>query len=176
MLNSRMYASAHITPVVISVSTTETPIQNKLLQSYSEVLNYLLYQFANDQASCEMNSRILRHTQRANMTPMQFASDLHAKSCKVADIYAESSLKDIFIEGVDPSICHSTWKYGATDPQIDLTDILYKEQSLLLMHNGATKSANTGNSSAYSKQYGKRSWMMLAAHTIEIESSTSPTR
>lgn len=58
-----------------------------------------------------MDSAILRYKQPANMTSMQYAEDLNAKSWKVTDVYDESMLNDIFIEEVDPSICHSLWEY-----------------------------------------------------------------
>lgn len=41
------------------------------------------------------------------MTPQQYGGDVIAMSCKVADVYNEGTLNDVFIEGVDPCIRHS---------------------------------------------------------------------
>lgn len=59
-LGSRMSAAVHITSVVSPVNTTEQLVQ-KLLRSYSEVFNYLLKKFPNNQAIAEMVSKILRY-------------------------------------------------------------------------------------------------------------------
>lgn len=47
------------------------------------------------------------YMQPANMTPQSYADDLVAKSSKVADVFYEETLKDIFTENVDASISHS---------------------------------------------------------------------
>lgn len=59
----------------------------------------------------KMDSAIMRNTQPANMTIMQYSDDLYAKSCKVADFYAEGTLNDIIIEMVDSTIYHSLCGY-----------------------------------------------------------------
>lgn len=106
-LNSRMSGAAHTNPVIASVSTTELLIQRTPLRSYLEVVDYFLKTFANDQAIAEKDSRILRYIQSAHMTPTSYADNLYAKTCRIADVYNESFLNDTYIEGVDPSICHS---------------------------------------------------------------------
>lgn len=40
------------------------------------------------------------------MTPINYEDSLYAKSRKVADVF-EGTLNNIFIEGFDPSLCHS---------------------------------------------------------------------
>lgn len=54
-----------------------------------------------------MDSETLRHTQLAYMTPVQDADYQYEKSGKVTDVYDESTLSNISIEGVDPSTWHS---------------------------------------------------------------------
>lgn len=78
-----------------------------MCRSYLVVFNLLLKKFANDQAIAEMDSEMLHCIQPAHMTSLQNAYDLYAKCCKVADVYGESTLNEIFSEGTDPSICHS---------------------------------------------------------------------
>lgn len=69
--------------------------------------------------------------QPSNMTLKQYTDDLFAESCKVADVYDDSTLKDVFIKGVDPSIKHSLRIYCATNSQVDLTDFAFQTRSLL---------------------------------------------
>lgn len=71
----------------------------------------LLQKFADDQATDKMNSAILCHTQPDYMTLMKYAEGLYGKSKKVADIQNEWISNDVFINGVDTSICHSLRKY-----------------------------------------------------------------
>lgn len=65
------------------------------------------------------------------MTPMHYADALYAKSCKVADIYDELTLNDIFIKSFDSSLCHSLQEYRVLNPQADRTDIAFSAQLLL---------------------------------------------
>lgn len=70
-------------------------------------MNYLFKKFASDKEISKMNAAVLRYIQLDSLPPMQYADDLDAKSCKIADAYNDSTLNDIFIEGVDFSICNS---------------------------------------------------------------------
>lgn len=64
-----------------------------------------------------------------NMSLMQYADELHAKSCKAADVYGTCTLNNVFNERVDFSICHSLTKNRALNLQTELTDIATKPQS-----------------------------------------------
>lgn len=122
-----------------------------------------------------MDTAILRYTQSGSMTPIQFASGLYDKSCKVADVYYESILNDIFIKGVNSSNCHSLWEYwGAPNPQADLTDIAFKAQLQLAIQKGSTKPSHTGNHNATAKQFGKRSRHNKTANVVSAESTPTP--
>lgn len=85
------------------------------------------------------------YTQPPSLPPTKYADALYARSCKLADVYDEAALNDIFIEIIDSSICHSVWKYWASTSQADLTDVALKAQSPLAILNGRTKSTHAGN-------------------------------
>lgn len=71
---------------------------------------------------------------------------------QVGDVYDESATpNDIFIEGVDFSICQSDRDYWATHQQTDVTDIVDKVQGLFAVQNGATKLPNSNNPGTFSK-------------------------
>lgn len=47
----------------------------------------MLESFATNQAIAEFDVTVLRYMKPSNTTPLQFADDLVAKSCKVADVH-----------------------------------------------------------------------------------------
>lgn len=73
-----------------------------------------------------MEPLILHYTQPTSMTLKQYADDLYAKSCKVADVYDESTLNNSVVEGVDIFSCHSPRKCWASSLQVDVTNIAFK--------------------------------------------------
>lgn len=58
------------------------------------------------QVIVEFDIAILRYMQPDNTTPHQYVGDLVSKSCKVADVYDEGTLDDVFIEKMDSSFQH----------------------------------------------------------------------
>lgn len=69
--------------------------------------NYFLNNFAADQPIAKYNAAILCYVQQTNPTPQQISDNLITKTCKVEDLYDNSTLSDAFIEGFDASIVHS---------------------------------------------------------------------
>lgn len=57
------------------------------------------------------------------MAPHEHARDLDAKSYKNTDVFDESSLNDVFIDGVKASIRHSLRLYWESNPQAHLTSL-----------------------------------------------------
>lgn len=83
----------------------------KLLQSYSDVANYLLQKFATDQAIAEFDSAILLYIHPANITLQQYPDDLVTKSWTVANVLDEGPMNDIFTERVDSLSRYSLTQY-----------------------------------------------------------------
>lgn len=69
--------------------------------SHLKAVNCFLVRYATDAAIAKYDVTILRYMQPASTTPQQFVDDLIAKSCKGADVYDMSTLKDVFIESID---------------------------------------------------------------------------
>lgn len=69
--------------------------------------------------------------QLTNMTSQLYAEDLAVTSCKVADVYEEGILNNIFIKDADASIRNSLHQYWPQNPQADLSDIAFQAESLL---------------------------------------------
>lgn len=106
MVNSSIFASTHIEPVIASENTLEPRKQKKRHRSYPEV-DHLFREIVEDQAISKTNFAVLRYTQPVNMTLKQYADDLYAKSCIVADVYNNATLRDTSIKGMSYSIYRS---------------------------------------------------------------------
>lgn len=67
------------------------------------------------------------------LIPRFCVNQLCEKSCRVADVYDESTFNVFFIKGVNPFSFHCFRKYWTTHLQADGTDIAFKAQSLLIV-------------------------------------------
>lgn len=92
-----MFVAAYITHVFASVNITEMLIWKNLLRYYSDIVNFLLNRFSNDQAIGKLDSKFFCYIQLAHMTPMQYTDELYAQSYKVADVYDKSAHNSILI-------------------------------------------------------------------------------
>lgn len=109
-LNSRMSGATPFALVVTSVDTVDLTTQMKIHCFYLEIATYLLKNFVSNQAISTTDDAILGCTEPANITLMQYAYSLYAKSSKGAGISGEATLNDIFIEGSNSSISDSLRK------------------------------------------------------------------
>lgn len=101
------------------------------------------------------------------MTPMQYADDLNAITCKVANFYEEETFNDIFINVVDRSICNSMRKYWATHPHANLTNIALKAQSLQAIQKGSVKAVLSGSHAAPSEPSTRRNRNKSSKNVVE---------
>lgn len=88
---SCMSAPSNIAPDVTFAPSVESLRRRELLRSYFEIIIHSIKRFAHDHAISEMDCAVLRYTQTASMTAMQYAYGLHAKSCQAMDVYSEST-------------------------------------------------------------------------------------
>lgn len=85
-----MCAEDRTVPIIDLVHNNATRLPERL-QHYLELINYPLKKYATDQAIAEYDAVILRNMQPASMTAQQYADDLVAKLCKVADVFDEGN-------------------------------------------------------------------------------------
>lgn len=98
----------------------------KLLQSYKELVNFLLVQFTADQAIAEFDVTIIRYIQLVNMEP-----DLVANSCNEGDDCYELTMKNVVINEVNPSVRRSLRYCWAQSTQSNITEVSFQAESLL---------------------------------------------
>lgn len=150
----------------------------KVLLSYPEVMNYLSKKYKTDLAIVRNNVATLRYVQLSNMAPQQYADDLIAKSCKVVDVYYESTLNDVFIEGFDAGTKHSLRNYRITNSQEGITDIAFQAESLLTIRKGSGENLTNSHASTNSeKLYNRKPYKSRSiASNINRETRWTPTQ
>lgn len=82
------------------------------------------------------------------------------------------------IDKHDSSIFHSLRSYWATNPQADLTDVVFQVASLLSIQNGSGYTPPVGQKPSNSgKPYYRKSWnKRRTANNINLDTTGSPTR
>lgn len=105
-LNSHMYAESWLAPLTASVQI-EWHRSGRTLRPCPETVKYPLRKYVSDQAVPEHDASILQYVRQASITPQQCADVLTSKMCKVADVYDEGVLNDLFTELVEQSIRYS---------------------------------------------------------------------
>lgn len=113
-------------------ASNKKPRSRKLLRLYPKVVTYLLKKYATDQPMVKNDAAILWYVQPPNMTAQQFPDNSITRSSKVADVYNESTLNDVFNKSVDASFRHSLRNFWATSSQTDLTIIAF--QPIIIFH------------------------------------------
>lgn len=98
-----MYAKYRLLLFGASVCS-EMPRSHKLLHYFKEVVNLVLKKHGTDQTIAEQGAEISYFFYSSAVTPQQYSEDLTVKSCKVAEVYVEANLNDVFIEGVNALI------------------------------------------------------------------------
>lgn len=82
-------------------------LQNRELHARNVFKNQTISQF---------EVEILLYIKISNMTPQRCPDSLVAKFWRVADVYEEGTLKDVFVEGVDASFRHVPRYYWSPHP------------------------------------------------------------
>lgn len=89
----------------IALHSLPTSVRNqkqrsrKLLRSLPEVVNYLLKTFATSQAIAEYGASTLSYMPPSIMIPQQYAENIFPMSCTVADVYDDSKINGVVIDG-----------------------------------------------------------------------------
>lgn len=157
-LNSRILAATHIAPVVLSVNTVRPTSQIKLPCSYPETVSYPHKKDANHQRIASVDFTNSRNKEHTNITLIPCANDIYANLWKMASVFNESTLNEIFIDRVEPIICHSFREYWAIIPHVDVISIAFKSQLLLAILKRSPKQSSSGSCVAPLKPSARRNW------------------
>lgn len=81
------------------------------LTRYCQVVNYLVGNYASDDAISGVDAEVTNFKQPEKMSVERFSEVLWEKALRCGPLYDESSLKGVFIEGLNESICFSMGTY-----------------------------------------------------------------
>lgn len=97
--------------------------------------------------------------QDLSMTPQQCANNIISRSCKVADIYDESILNDVLVEGVSQSIPQSCNKFYQMHRWVYTTAIAFRVDLLLaIQKKSCNQSINNQQQTRSVKRYTRKPW------------------
>lgn len=104
--------------------------KNRLFTTYPQAVNYFLRKYITDVVTGKKKFETTPFPQSSNMLPYQYAKKLAPKILKRGDVYKEYVLNEIFIEGLDASIRHSTHKYWEKKTNAILHKLVFRQNIL----------------------------------------------
>lgn len=102
VFNSRLSADDKSTPITVSVSKNDGKSREPS-RSYPEAVHHYLTKLATGQSIAKVDAVIIHSMQLWHITPLQCVNGLAAKSCKVADVYDDATLNEVFLYEIDVS-------------------------------------------------------------------------
>lgn len=105
--NSRMCPENHLSPYALPMRIEYKRSCMQFCFIWERV-SYLLKKYVTDQALSKNVAAILRYVQPSNMARQRYTDDLIAKYCRDADLHDESTLADVFVEGIETFIMQSS--------------------------------------------------------------------
>ena len=143
------------------------------LGSYVEVVNYLLATYATDDVIAETVGDILSIRQGKGTTAADFAQTLYDKVLRCGNVYPESQLKGIFVEGLVESVRDNMRVYWGLNRQVTLFQLARYADTLCKLN--GTQSATTSTSGEGRSRGGGRGGRReavasIASPSLEIRS------
>ena len=94
------------------------------LHSYSAVVNFLLKQYATDEAISEAHTDLITARQSSGMSEEEFSSLLQRKNRRCGNVMTTDAMKSLFVEGLLGSIRALVRTYSHNHPEKSLDDIV----------------------------------------------------
>ena len=92
--------------------------QRELLETYAEVINFLLRTYATDEVISEAVGDVTSFRQSSNMTEEVYSTQLLDKTLRCGTVFSDMPLKSLFVEGFLPATCAQVRIYPATHPGV----------------------------------------------------------
>lgn len=130
------------------------------------------------QRQCDRRSCLYNHcyTRPPSMTLMEYAEDLHPKTCNVANVLNGSPQDDIFDEGLPSLTCHSLRMYWSSSPQDDFMDSASEAKALSVIRKRSTKPSHTENQNKIARQFDRQNRHIKTAKLVRTGSTALSTR
>ena len=93
--------------------------QRQLLETYAEVVNFLLRTYATDEVISEAVGDVTSFRQSSNMTEEVYSNQLWDKALGCGTVFSNRLLKSLFVKGILPATCAQVRNYLATHRGVD---------------------------------------------------------
>ena len=117
--------------------------QRELLQTYPEVVNFLLRTYLTDEVISEAVGDVTSFRQSSNMTEEVYSNHLWDKLLRCVTLFSDRRLKSLLVEGLLPAICAQVRNYVATHPGVDYQAVARYAQSIGETHRSARRQGNS---------------------------------
>ena len=113
--------------------------QRELLETYAEVINFLLRTYATDEVIAEAVGDVTSFRQSSSMTEEVYSNHLWDKALRCDTVYSDRRLKSLFVEGLLPATCAQVRNYLATNPQFDYQAVARYAQAIGETHRASRR-------------------------------------
>ena len=93
--------------------------QREMLRTYSQVVNFFLRTYANDEVISEEVGDVTSFRQVSNMTEEVYSNYLWDKALRCGTVFSDRRLKSLFVKELLPATCAQVRNYLATHPNVD---------------------------------------------------------
>ncbi|CAN8070208.1 unnamed protein product [Agarophyton chilense] len=102
----------------------------EMLESYPEVVNFLLETYATDEVIQEAYSEVLAYHQRSGQTESEFSLALWNLATRCGNVFTISRIKSLFSDNVDKAIRSQVRNYLASNRKVDYSVLAGYSQGL----------------------------------------------
>ena len=117
--------------------------QRELLETYAEVVNFLLRTYATDEVISEAVGDVTSSRQSSNMTEEVYSNQLRDKALRCGTVFSARRLKSLFVEGLLPTTCAQVQDYLATHLSVDYQAVSRYAQAIGETHCSARRQATS---------------------------------
>ena len=113
--------------------------QRELLETYPEVVNFLLRTYATDEVIAEAVGDVTSFRQSSNMTEEVYSNHLWDKALRCGTVFSDRRLKSLFTEGLLPATCAQVRNYLASHPHVDYQAVARYAQAIGETHRASRR-------------------------------------
>ena len=117
--------------------------QRELLETYAEVVNFLLRTYATDEVLSEAVDDVTSFRQSSNMTEEVYSNQLWGKALRCGTVFSNRPLKSLFVEGLLPATCAQVRNYLETRPGADYQPVARYAHAISETHRSARRQATS---------------------------------
>ena len=104
--------------------------RRELLQTYPQVVNFLLRTYATDEVISEAVGDVTSFRQSSNMTEEVYSNHLWDMALPCSTVFSDRRLKSLFFEALLPAKCVQVRNYFSTHPDVDYQSVARHAQAI----------------------------------------------